>query len=175
MSTGRLVHIQTVNQTSAAATVSLTGASDNAVHVVMFNNLKTSSDTKNPRLRLTKTSDSSADSTSNYDSITRSLRTDTTYNYGSGTNGTSWSIGNVGTGSDGQEVINGFFYIYNLFDSSAFAYCTTEVMYLNHGGVLFGQMGGGNHKVTQSNNGVQFLEGSGDTITGKFSLYKVML
>ncbi len=170
----KLVHINTVNQTSATATVTLTGATDNSIHLVTINNLKTTSDSKNPRLRLTKTSDSSADTTSNYDAVTKSLRTDTTYNYGSGVNSTSWSIGNIGTGTSGQELCNGSFYIYNLFDSSAFTYCITEVMYLNFSGVLFGQMGGGNHKVTQSNNGVQFLEGSGDTITGLFSLFRVV-
>ena len=169
---GKLTHIQTVNQTSATAAVSVTGISDNSVHLLTINNLKTSNDSKNPRFRLTKTSDSSADSEAEYNQATRSLRTDTGFNNGTGIDGTSWSLGNIGTGT--QEELQGFVYLYNLYDSGVDSYCGIEVCYINASQVLFGQMGGGVHTVHQSNNGVSIFEGGGDTITGTFSLYKVV-
>ena len=169
-----LIHINTVNQTTGAATVALTGATANTPYLVTMTNLKTANNVKNPRFRLTKTSDSSADATAEYDSVTKTFRTDTTFNYGGGADGTSHSLGNIGTGSNQQEAINGFLYFYNLVDAAEYTYHTTELCYIHDSEVWFGQIGGGVHTVAQSHNGISFFEGSGDNITGKFSLYQVV-
>jgi hypothetical protein len=170
---GKIVQIATQNITSPTATVSLTGIDSNATHIVTFNTLTTSNDTKNPRFRVTKTSDSSADTTSNYDQATRSFRTDTSFNNGADENATSWSIGNIGTGT--QETAQGIIYLYQFADASHYSYQRIECNYRHStSSVLFAQFGGGVHTVEQSNNGVQFFEGGGDTITGIFTLYRVV-
>ncbi|QDP46708.1 MAG: hypothetical protein Tp162SUR384061_7 [Prokaryotic dsDNA virus sp.] len=170
---GKIVQIATQNITSPTATVTLTGIDDTSTHIVTFHTLTTSNDTKNPRFRVTKASDSSADSTSNYDFATRSFRTDTGYNNGANENNSSFSIGNIGTGT--QEVANGIIYLYQFADSSHPSYMRIEANYRHStSSVLFGQFGGGVHTVNQANNGVQFFENSGDTITGVFTLYKVV-
>lgn len=170
---GKIIQIATQNITSPTATVTLTGIDDNSTHIVTFNTLTTSNDTKNPRFRVTKASDSSADSTSNYDQATRSFRTDTSFNNGANENSTSWSIGNIGNGT--QETAQGIIYLYQFADSSHPSYQRIEANYRHSSGsTLFAQFGGGVHTVNQANNGVQFFENGGDTITGVFTLYKVV-
>jgi hypothetical protein len=170
---GKIIQIATQNITSPTATVSLTGIDDNSTHIVTFNTLTTSNDTKNPRFRVTKASDSSADSTSNYDQATRSFRTDTSFNNGANENSTSWSIGNIGNGT--QETAQGIIYLYQFADSSHPSYQRIEANYRHSSSsTLFAQFGGGVHTVNQANNGVQFFENGGDTITGVFTLYKVV-
>jgi hypothetical protein len=170
---GKIIQIATQNITSPTATVTLTGIDDNSTHIVTFNTLTTSNDTKNPRFRVTKASDSSADSTSNYDFATRSFRTDTGFNNGANENNSSWSIGNIGNGT--QETAQGIIYLYQFADSSHPSYMRIEANYRHSSGsTLFAQFGGGVHTVNQANNGVQFFENGGDTITGVFTLYKVV-
>ena len=170
---GKLIQVATSSPTSAQSTVSLTGINDNSVYICTFINLKTTSDTKNMRFRVTKASDSSADSTSNYNKATRTLRTDTGFNNGTGIDSSSWSISNTGTGT--QEVSHGILHLYQFFDSSHDSYISDEVVYRHSSSsTLFGQMGGGVHNVHQSNNGIQFFENSGDTFTGTFTLYRVV-
>ena len=170
---GKIIQLQTQNITSPTATVSVTGIDDNSTHIVTFHSLTTSNDSKNPRIRVTKASDSSADTTTEYDFSTRSFRTDTGFNNGAGEGSTSWSIGNIGTGT--EEVANGIIYLYQFADASHNSYMRIDCHYRHHtGSTLFGQFGGGVHTVNQANNGIQFLEGAGDTITGVFTLYKVV-
>jgi hypothetical protein len=170
---GKIVQIATQNITSPTATVSLTGIDSDATHIVTFNTLTTSNDTKNPRFRVTKASDSSADSTANYDFATRSFRTDTGFNNGANVDNTSFSIGNIGNGT--QETAQGIIYLYQFADSSHPSYMRIEANYRHStSSVLFAQFGGGVHTVNQANNGVQFFEGGGDTITGVFTLYRVV-
>lgn len=170
---GKLIQVATATHTTGQATVSLTGIDDNSVYVCVFYNLKTTNDAKNMRFRVTKASDSSADSTTNYNKATRSLRTDTGFNNGTGIDSTSWSISNTGTGT--EELTNGILHLYQFFDSGHDSYISDEVIYRHSSGsTLFGQMGGGVHNVHQSNNGIQFFENGGDTFTGTFTLYKVV-
>jgi hypothetical protein len=170
---GKIIQLQSKEITTATSTVSLIGIDDSSTHIVTFNNLKTSNNTKNPRFRVTKASDDSADDTANYDFATRSFRTDTGYNNGANVDNTSFSIGNIGTGT--EEVANGIIYLYQFADASHYSYQRIECNYRHStNSVLFAQFGGGVHTVNQANNGVSFFEGGGDTITGVFSLYKVV-
>jgi hypothetical protein len=170
---GKIIQLQSKEITTATSTVSLIGIDDSSTHIVTFNNLKTSNNTKNPRFRVTKASDDSADDTANYDFATRSFRTDTGFNNGANVDNTSFSIGNIGTGT--EEVANGIIYLYQFADASHYSYQRIECNYRHStNSVLFAQFGGGVHTVNQANNGIQFLEGGGDTITGVFSLYKVV-
>ena len=171
---GSLVQVAKSVVTVATPTSSLLGIDDTSPYLLTYHSIKTSNDSKNMRFRVTKASDSSADTTANYDFSSKTLRTDTTFNTAWDNGVTSWSVSNTGTGTSGHEVTQGIVNLYNFFDASEYPFTTYTVNYINSSGVLFGQAGGGNHQVAQSCNGVQFFEGSGDTFTGVFTLYKVV-
>ena len=65
---GKLVQVANTTLTGAVSAIDLSGSiTDNNVYQLVYTNIQPSTDAQNFVFRVTKTSDNSADSTSNYD------------------------------------------------------------------------------------------------------------
>ena len=77
---GRLLQVASTTVTTAVSAIDFsTKITDNNVYQLVFTNLAPTSDSQNLEFRVTKTSDNSADSTSNYDKTGKSLRANETF------------------------------------------------------------------------------------------------
>ena len=169
-----LVQVASTTVTSAVANVDLVGITSDDVYMILVSDVRVASD-NDVRFRVTKSSDSSADTTSNYDWAKLTLRNDTTFNEAGGTNNDHFNIFEF-LGDDVSEAGNMIIYCYNFNNSSEFSFLTMEnVAVDNTNPTLKGNIGGGTHTVNQSNNGLSWYHASGANITsGTFTLYKVI-
>ena len=171
---GQLVQVATSTVTSAVASVTLTGIDSDDVYIITVMGYIPETDDKDLFGRITKASDSSADSTANYDRAEKLLRTDTTYSDSSATNETQWRLAN-GTGNATGETAHCILYLYNFNNSSEYSFITFEQTGLNKTSVHMGKQGGAVMTVAQSCNGINFfVEGGGNIDSGTFTLYKVV-
>tara|TARA_R100000008_G_C3476927_1_gene111836 strand:+ start:77 stop:604 length:528 start_codon:yes stop_codon:yes gene_type:complete len=169
---GSLIKIDEEIVSSAVSSVSLTGIdSTYNVYMVAINNVTTASDNKDLYMQYIKASDSSTDSTSNYDYATKGLLSNTSFQNNTSTNQTQFII-QYARGSASNEQDNNVLYLFNTFSSSEYSFTTLEGSGLNYGGNLGSEQGGGVHTVAQSNSGVKFTwESGGNFNSGTFRLY----
>tara|TARA_R100001163_G_C5049458_1_gene186378 strand:+ start:1096 stop:1611 length:516 start_codon:yes stop_codon:yes gene_type:complete len=169
-----LIQVATSTVTSGVANVDLVGITSDDVYMIVVSDVRVASD-NDVRVRITKSSDSSADTTSNYDNARLTLRSDTTFGKSADTNADYWNIFEF-LGNDVSEAGNMIIYCYNFNSSSEFSFVTMEnVAVDNANPTLKGKQGGAVHTVAQSNNGLRWYHASGANITsGTFTLYKVV-
>ena len=171
---GKLIQVATNTVTSAVSSVTLTGIQDDSVYMVALNNVSPASDNKDLYMKYQKASDSSTDSTSNYDYANKGLYASGSFQNNADTNLVHHIIG-FARGNATNRSSNCIIYLYNTFSSSEYSFQTTEAVGLNFIGQTYGETGGGVHTVNQSNSGVVFTWESGINFTsGSFTLYKVI-
>ena len=168
---GQLVQVDTETVTSAVSSVSVLGITTDDVYMVAVSGMKSSSDITNLNIQVTKSSDNSADSTSNYDYAYKKLRTGSSFDNTGVQNDSNPTLGNGGTGTG--EMANYIIYCYNFNDSSEFSYFTYEPTTFDFQGELVGNTGSLVHTVNQSCNGLLFKYHTGNITSGTFTLYKV--
>ena len=170
----RLLQVATNTVSSAVSSVTLTGIDSDDVYMVALNNVSPSSDNKDLYMKYQKASDSSTDSTSNYDYVNKGLYASGSFQNNANTNLTHHIIG-FARGNATNESSSCIIYLYNTFSSSEYSFQTTEAVGLNYSEQTYGEQGGGVHTVNQSNSGVVFTwEGGGNFTSGTFTLYKVV-
>jgi len=155
---------------SSSASVTLTGISATYdVYMLAIANSSSADDNVDFRIRVTKASDSSVDTTTNYDAAAKEILTS-----GAGTiTGLSQSYYklDIRSGTGTQEVMNGISYLFNFFSASDYSFITMENSFTSAAAIQGQTMGGGVHKVAQSCNGVNISYSSGNIASGEFKLY----
>ena len=170
---GKLVQVATNTVSSAVSSINLSGIDDNSTYLFTATNTDVSVDNSNILLRVIKASDSSADTTSNYDNAYKNLSAGFSFSNQSNINMSSFQfLGGSGTGTNESGVA--ILYLYNWFNSSEYSFMTWESALYNQTPALFGASGGQVHTVAQSNNGIQIFMSSGNITSGTFTLYKVV-
>ena len=171
---GNLVQVATSTVTSSTANVDLIGITTDDVYMVAFTNVKPVSDAVQLICRVTKSSDSSADTSANYDRAAKNLVTGTFSNE-SGANETFTYISGSQTGTGTGETNQGILYLYNFNDSSEYSFATIETVNRDAGAAhTYGMQGGWVNTVTQSCNGLSIYFSTGNIASGTFTLYKVI-
>ncbi len=169
MSSSSLILIDS-ETASSSASISLTGISATYdVYMLQIINSSSASDNVDFRIRVTKASDSSVDTTTNYDAAAKEILTS-----GAGTiTGLSQSYYklDIRSGTGTQEVMNGISYLFNFFSASDYSFITMENSFRSAVPTAGQTMGGGVHKVAQSCNGVNISYSSGNIASGEFKLY----
>ena len=157
---------------SSTKTLDLIGTTTNDVYMVAFNNV--SSTTNDDQIRIRVLVSGSADTSSEYDTGNRSLIGNANFGFNSIANNDSFnSI--MFTGDQTGETQNGIVHLYNFNDSSEFSYISYTISGVMHTPRLYGTSGGGIKKENQSTNGIQFYANSGNLSDGsKFTLYRVV-
>ena len=169
-----LAQISTATVSTAVASISLTGIDSDDVYIIFMNNVVSAADDKNLQMQYIKASDSSTDSTSNYDYATKGMLSSGSYQNNNNTNESQYII-QYARGNATGEQDNNILSLFNTFLSSEFSYITIEGSGLNASGVNASERGGGMHTVAQSNSGVIFTwESGGNFTSGTFTLYKVV-
>ena len=168
---GSLIKIDEEIVTSAVASVTLGGAdwdSSYDVYMVRLNNVVQSTNTGTFDIRVTKSGTN--DSTSNYDSASKLLRSDTTFSNRTQTNENRWDIELIGTTSTSNG--NFIFYLFNFNSSTEYSFITMEETTFNSNGDFFGNQGGGVHTVASASDGLYFFNDASNQIeSGTFTLY----
>lgn len=172
MSSG-LVQVATQNITSSTASITLLDSSPtDTIYLLTILNVQTVNDNVTVRLRYTKASDDSVDSTSNYDFARFDLKS-----YADASNG--YAVDQdfhflAQEGTPAQESANGVFQIANLNNSGEPTFINDVSSNWNSISKLSGSAGGGVHTVNQANNGVNISASSGNIDLGIFTLYKLV-
>ena len=173
---GKLVQVATNTVSSSSVTqVQLTGINDDSVYMVTINNMTTDYDNADIYLNYIKASDSSVDTTANYDFANKGLYAASTFQNNAQTNANNQKI-MYARGNQTTEKSNAIIYLYNTFSSSEYSFSTFECNGFNYSAQFYGEQGGGVHTVAQSNEGVAFSgQATGDfSIGSQFTLYKVI-
>ena len=141
------------------------------MYKVVLNNVAPAGDNKDLYLNYIKASDSSVDTTANYDFASKGLYANSSFQDNSQTNANNHKI-MYARGSDTNEISNCIIYLFNTFSSSEYSLNTVEATGLNYSVQFYGEQGGGVHTVAQSNEGVSFSwESGGNFTSGTFKLY----
>ena len=169
---GQLIQVATETVTSAVASVTLTGIDSDDVYMVAISNYLNST-IAGQRFRVTVSG--TPDTTSNYDFASKRLRTDTTFDNPTLTNGNEGQYSGLLV-STSPNAGNHILYLYNWNNSSEYSFWTMETtgFYDSPTSFLAGHQGGGVHTVAQSCDGIQFFSSSGNITGGTFTLYKVV-
>jgi hypothetical protein len=172
---GSLIKIDEQIVTSAVSSVTLSGIdSTYDVYMLQVNNCDFSVGAS-LSLRVVKASDSSVDSTANYDSAFKGIRTISSFSNISSTNQTSYANLIWSQSATNTDTGQGIFYLFNFYNSSEYSFVTSEsVAYGFPNGAnteTLGNAGGGVHTVAQSNSGVNLFGTSGNIEAGTFTLY----
>ena len=166
---GSLIKINEAIVTSATPSVTLTGIdSTYDVYMVKVNNVQYDTDGVDLDVRVTVSGTN--DSTANYDSAFKLLKTDTAFSNLSYTNQTEFFLEGSGSNVD-TEPTNAILYLFNFNNSSEYCFGTVETTQLNSLSVLSGLQGGFVHTVAQSCDGLYFFPDSGNIDNGKFTLF----
>jgi len=168
---GSLVLIDSVTASDDASVTLGTTDWDSSynVYMVTFNKMIPATDNTNINARLTKASDNSVDSSSNYDRAMEDLRADSSYYSYQSTDSDAMYLDLSGTGTG--EQVNGVAYLFNFNDSSEYSFLTFENTGLDSSANLRGRQGGFILTVAQATNGIQFYFSSGNIASGDFKLY----
>ena len=170
---GKLVQVATTTITSATATVSITGIDSDDVYMVTYNNIAPSTDATQLQMRVTVSG--SPDTTSNYDRASKSMKAFTSFSNSYATNENLTYPSSAQTGTGTSETNNGILYLYNFNSSSEYSFGTVEVATTDFSGArLYGWAGGFVNTVSQSCDGLQFFQNSGNIASGTFTLYRVV-
>ena len=166
-----LVQVATTS-VSDVSTFSITGIDTDNVYKLVLHELYMIADGARPRMRFTKSSDSSADTSSNYDSRTMDQYTNQSF-YDSGTVNSDYYNG-FSIGTTNTESLMGVYYIYNFNNSSEYSFITIEEFTCNNSGEYAGRIGGACLTVNQATNGFMWHSSSGNIANAKATLYKVV-
>ena len=169
---GSLILIQETTVSSAVSSVALTGIdSTYDVYKVVLKNVAPADDNKDLYLNYIKASDSSVDTTANYDLASAGLYASATYQNNQAENLNNQKVW-FARGNATNEMSNCIIYLFNTFNSSEYSFNTVEANGLNYSSEFYGEQGGGTHTVAQSNSGVSFSwEDGGNFTSGTFKLY----
>ena len=169
---GSLVLINETTISSAVASVALSGIDSTFnVYKVVLNNVAPADDNKDLYLNYIKASDSSVDTTANYDFASKGLYASASFQNNNQENANNQKV-MYARGNDTNEMSNCIIYLFNTFNSSEYSFNTVEANGLNYSSEFYGEQGGGTHTVAQSNEGISFSwESSGNFTSGTFKLY----
>tara|TARA_R100000008_G_C3563627_1_gene157741 strand:+ start:591 stop:1100 length:510 start_codon:yes stop_codon:yes gene_type:complete len=167
-----LVQVANHTMTSAASTVTITGITTNDPHVLFYRDVYMTSDGAVPAWRLTKASDDSANSSSNYDNARMNIYSSQGKYDGANEGLTSFS--SIGTGTTSSECHQGMLTLINCTDSSSYTYSIWQQIMTTETPEYIGPHGGGSLKVNEAHNGVQFFANTGNIANGRFTIYKVV-
>ena len=171
---GRLILLETVTASDDASVTLGTTDWDNSydVYMVTLDSVTPATDEAYLRMRFTKTSDNSVDSSSNYDRGAKELRAGTTFGDSSSTNADGFNFIENGTAT--SETHNGTQYLFNFNNASEYSFATFQEVSLLYDGELRGRQGGGVLTVSQATNGVNYFYSSGNVASGEFKLYGIV-
>ena len=167
---GSLIKIDEEIVTSAVASVTLGGSdwdSSYDVYMVKISNFSPVNNDVSAYMRITKSG--TADTTSNYDSAYKYLKSNTSFANNSDNNADKINFGNVGTGT--SEGVNSTLYLFNFNNASEYSFVTQEDTTLNSSAQNQGKQGGFVHTVASASDGLFFYMASGDIDSGTFTLY----
>ena len=167
-----LVQVAANTVTSAVASVTLTTINTDDVYMLAMHNVAPVSD--NVYLKGRVTTSGTADSDSEYDRATKTLRANTSFGNGAEQNATEWYIQENTNGTGTQEVCNGIIYLYNFNSSSEYSFLTVEMSSRDASTNHNGSQGGRVHTVAETNDGINFFFSSGNIASGTFTLYRVV-
>ena len=167
-----LVQVANHTMTSAASTVTITGITTNDPHLLFYRDVYMSNDGAVPAWRLTKASDDSANTSSNYENARMNIYSNQA-KYDAANKGLS-SFSAIGTGTSSLECHQGLLTLWNCTDSSSYTYSSWEQLMITETPEYTGPHGGGSLKVNEAHNGVQFFANSGNIANGRFTIYKVV-
>ena len=165
---GQLIQVATTS-ISNVSNFSITGIDTDDVYLITLNNLYMNTDGARPRLRFTKSSDSSADTTANYDYADKVLNAVGFSNRGI-TNDTKTVLETTSTTAN-NETANAIIYLFNFNSSSEYSFYTYEQTNRNQSAQLSAPTGGGVHTVASASDGVQFSLNANNFTSGKFTLF----
>tara|TARA_R110002020_G_C16231615_1_gene768423 strand:+ start:1068 stop:1580 length:513 start_codon:yes stop_codon:yes gene_type:complete len=161
----------TISGTSTK-TLDLVGTTTDDVYMVVFNNV--SSTTNDDQIRIRVLVSSSADDSSEYDNSNKGLIDNEGFPNNAVVNQNAWNT-LMFTGDQTGETQNGVVYLYNFNKSSEYSFIQHEIAGFMHTPRLYGTIGGGVQTENQACNGIQFFANSGNLSNGsKFTLYKVI-
>ena len=169
---GKLVQVNKAVGDASSSLLTVTGISDNSVYLVAFYSLSTS--LNNEVLKARVTTSGTPDSDSEYDrALVNFSSTGGVSANRSHTNGDHWQV--VENADDDFGGAQGILYLYNFNNSSEYSFYSQETV----GAVSnqhAGQMGGGVHTVSESNDGFSMYNSNGNNFkTGAtLVLYKVI-
>tara|TARA_B100001250_G_scaffold405525_1_gene423128 strand:- start:2913 stop:3428 length:516 start_codon:yes stop_codon:yes gene_type:complete len=169
---GNLVQVDTETVTSAVASVTLTTINTDDVYMVAMHNVAPVTD--NVYLKGRVTTGGTADSDSQYDRATKTLRANTSFGNGAEQNASEWYIQENTNGTGTSEVCNGIIYLYNFNNSSEYSFITVEMSSVDASTNHNGSQGARVHTVDEANDGINFFFSSGNIASGTFTLYKVI-
>ena len=167
---GKLVQVATNTVISAVASVTLTGIDSDDVYMVTINDMKSTVDGDDLRIRVTE--GGTPNSTANYDFATKFLRTTVAFGNLSATNQTQFDTGNIG--NVGGERHNQIMYCFNANNSSEYTFFTNEIIQVASTAEMTGEQGGFVFTSSSSVDGVYFFCNSGNIASGTFTLYRVV-
>ena len=169
---GNLVQVDTETVTSAVASVTLTTINTDDVYMVAMHNVAPVTD--NVYLKGRVTTGGTADSDSQYDRATKTLRANTSFGNGAEQNASEWYIQENTNGTGTSEVCNGIIYLYNFNNSSEYSFITVEMSSVDASTNHNGSQGARVHTVDEANDGINFFFSSGNIASGTYTLYKVI-
>ena len=168
---GSLVKIDEEIVTSAVSSVTLTGIDSRfEVYKVVLSDVQGTSDSVSFKERFTVSG--TAQSTSNYDYATKTVRDTGSFSNNSASNGTELFVNTqtaMGTGTG--ETLQGVRYLFNFNNASEYSFCTMEMVFLDFDVSARGGQGGGVYTVAEAHDGVNYFFASGNIASGTFSLY----
>ena len=167
-----LVQVGDSVSVSNVSTFSITGIDTDDVYLITLNNLYMISDGARPRLRFTKSSDSSADDSSNYDYANKDMYANKSFTNNSNENQTYFN--GFETGTDNTEGLRAIYYCYNFNSSSEYSFITFEEFATNNASENAGRMGGMVLTVGQSCNGFNWHSSTGNISNATATLYRVV-
>ena len=157
--------------TAAVASVTLTGIdSTYDVYMLKVNNAELDSATQQS-LGIRVTVSGTADSTANYDTAKKNMRSSASFINEGNTNQTSFQFANQ-LNTTTQIQSNAILYLFNFYNASEYSFATNEATEFRYNSELYGRQGGFVHKVAQACDGVNIFAVSGANIDkGTFTLY----
>ena len=169
---GNLLQVATNTVTSAVSSVDLIGTTTDDVYMIAISGLACADDSYPLYLRFTESG--TANSTANYDSAYKQLKSDTSFSDGYAENQSIIDL-SFASGNDTGEDISMIMYVYNANNSSEYTFVTYENTFMVSTPKFWGRAGGGVLTVDSQVDGVSFFFGSSKTIaSGTFTLYKVV-
>jgi len=163
-----LIKTQTASSVSTLTFTSIKESTYN-VHLLTIARMKSDADNKAVEIAVSNDSGSSYES-SNYDWAWRYQKSNGTMTEKNNTSGGDFTIvQNVGNSTD--EVLNGYVYLYNLGDSSAYSYASWQCSGITQDPDYISTYGGGVYHVAETINALQIKFSSDNIASGVFSLY----
>ena len=168
---GSLAQVSTATTDGSSQSVQVTGINSDDVYLVTYKGLQSSS---HDRLRIRVTKSGSAQSDLNYDNGRKGMPVGAVYQNNSDVNDGKILLGTMddlaGTGAQG------LIYCYNFNSSSEFSYVSFNTLMYASTPQLFGEFGGGVHRVASASDGIALQTNSSNNLVagGIVTLYKVV-